>query len=72
MTGVQYNVALAVFFIPYLICAIPSNMLLKRVRRPSLYIGSLIVLWGITMTCMGLVRNFAGLVAVRFLLGLFE
>lgn len=72
LTGVQYNIALAVFFIPYLLLAVPSNILLKKTKRPSIYIGCLILLWGITMTSMGLVRNFAGLAAVRFLLGGFE
>lgn len=72
LTGVQYNVVLAIFFVPYLLCAIPSNMLLKKAKRPSIYIGWLVLLWGITMTCMGVVQNFAGLVAVRFMLGVFE
>lgn len=30
------------------------------------------VLWGICMTCMGLVHNFSGLAAARFFLGVAE
>ncbi|KAK4235575.1 major facilitator superfamily domain-containing protein [Achaetomium macrosporum] len=72
MTGDQYNIALSIFFIPYVLGEVPSNMLLKNFKHPSYYLGMLVLLWGIIMTCTGFVQNFSGLVAVRFLLGLFE
>lgn len=72
LTGVQYNIALAIFFVPYSLCMLPSNIVLKRCRRPSYYIGTLITVWGVVMTCTGLVHNFAELVAVRILLGILE
>lgn len=72
MTGTDYNVALAIFFVPYVLCEVPSNMLLAKFERPSVYIGILIFLWGIVMTLSGVVQNFGGLVATRFFLGLFE
>lgn len=72
LTGTQYNVALAIFFPPYILCMMPSNIVLKRFSQPSRYIGTLITVWGVVMTCTGLVHNFAELVAVRFLLGVFE
>lgn len=72
MSGTDYNVALAVFFVPYVLCEVPSNMLLAKFAKPSLYIGILIFLWGIVMTLSGVVQNFGGLVATRFFLGLFE
>ncbi|ERS97557.1 hypothetical protein HMPREF1624_05728 [Sporothrix schenckii ATCC 58251] len=72
MNGDQYNIALSIFFIPYVLAEVPSNMILNMCKRPSYYLGALVVIWGITMTCTGLVTNFAGLVVVRFFLGLFE
>jgi hypothetical protein len=51
---------------------VPSNIILHRLRRPSRYLGGLIFAWGVIMTCTGFVQNFAGLVIIRFLLGLFE
>lgn len=72
MSGTDYNVALAVFFVPYVLCEVPSNMLLAKFEKPSLYIGILIFLWGIVMTLSGVVQSFGGLVATRFFLGLFE
>ena len=47
-------------------------MLLNKFKRPSFYIGMLVVSWGVVMTCTGVVRNFSGLVAIRFMLGLAE
>lgn len=72
LTGTQYNVALTAFFPPYILFMLPSNILLRKFRRPSLYIGALISIWGTVVTCTGLVHNFPQLVAARFLLGLFE
>lgn len=72
MTGVQYNTILAIFFIPYVLFEVPSNVLLKKFKRPSTYLGILVVAWGIIMTCTGLVNNYGSLMAVRVLLGIFE
>jgi MFS family permease len=72
LDGVQWNIVLSVFFVPYILLEVPSNMLLKKFKRPSYYLGILIVCWGIVMTMMGVVKNFAGLLATRILLGVFE
>lgn len=55
-----------------IVSEVPSNMVLNRFKRPSIYLGSLIIIWGIIMTCTGFVQNFAGLMVIRFLLGFFE
>jgi fucose permease len=72
LNGVQWNTVLSVFFVPYILLEVPSNMLLKKFKRPSVYLGLLIVAWGIIMTCMGVVKDFAGLLITRILLGVFE
>lgn len=72
MTGLQYNTILSIFFIPYVLFEVPSNILLKKFKRPSMYIGILTVSWGIIMTFTGLVQNYAGLMTTRVLLGIFE
>jgi fucose permease len=72
LTGVQWNIVLSVFFVPYVLLEVPSNMLLKKFERPSLYLGILVTAWGIIMTMMGVVRNFTGLLITRILLGTFE
>ncbi|KAF4850533.1 putative transporter [Colletotrichum siamense] len=72
LTGQQYNIALCVFFITYILFEVPSNMLLLKFKRPSTYMGILVTGWGTIITLTGLVQNFEGLVAVRVLLGVFE
>jgi len=72
LNGVEWNIVLSVFFVPYILLEVPSNMLLKKFKRPSYYLGILIVSWGIIMTMMGVVKNFAGLLITRILLGVFE
>ncbi|KAF2015069.1 MFS general substrate transporter [Aaosphaeria arxii CBS 175.79] len=71
LTGNQYNIASTIFFVPYIIFEIPSNIVLKKVR-PSIWLSFLVVSWGIVMTCMGAVQNFKGMLACRVMLGLAE
>lgn len=47
-------------------------MLLHKVKRPSIYIGSIVIAWGVIMTLTGIVQSFAGLLVTRFMLGIFE
>ncbi|KAI4604411.1 hypothetical protein KJ359_000549 [Pestalotiopsis sp. 9143b] len=72
MTGDQYNIALSIFFVPYILAEVPSNMILEKFKRPSIYIGILVLGWGVIMTLTGIVKDSGGLCAVRVFLGLFE
>jgi hypothetical protein len=67
----QYNDALAIFFPFYVAAEIPSNMAMKR-WRPSIWIPSIMVAWGVCCTLMGVVHNYAGLMAARSALGVAE
>lgn len=67
----QYNTALSILFIGYVLGQVPSNMILSKVR-PSWYLSGCMVIWGIISGCAGAVNGFGGLVAVRFLLGFAE
>lgn len=71
MTSNQYNDTLTIFFISYSIFEPLTQVLLKKFR-PSIFLPVIMVLWGICMTCMGLVHNFSGLMAARWFLGLAE
>jgi hypothetical protein len=51
---------------------VPSNILLAKFKRPSVYLAILTVLWGIIVTLTGVVQSFGALCAVRVLLGIFE
>ncbi|KAI9926087.1 hypothetical protein MW887_004548 [Aspergillus wentii] len=71
MDGSDYNIALFIFFIPYILFEVPCNMIMKRIA-PSTWISSIMVLWGIVTVCQGFVQNRGGLIACRFLIGVFE
>jgi MFS family permease len=51
---------------------VPSNMLINRIPRPSLYIAVVMLIWGMISTLSGNVTNFAGMVAIRFFIGFVE
>ncbi|KAF2647945.1 MFS general substrate transporter [Lophiostoma macrostomum CBS 122681] len=71
MTGPQYNWTLTVFFFTYAAFEVPSNLLLKKLR-PSIWLPSIMVAWGIVMTLMGIVQNYHGLLIARIFLGVAE
>lgn len=71
MTGAQYNWCLTVFFFTYAAFEVPSNLLLKKLR-PSVWLPTIMVAWGVVMTLMGLVQNYQGLLAARVFLGVTE
>lgn len=71
LEGVQYNTALTVFFVGYVLLEIPSNILLKRFS-PRVWLSLCCLGFGLVSVCQGLVQNYAGLVTTRFLLGVFE
>lgn len=67
----QYLIALTIFFFPYALFEVPSNVFLKRLR-PSVWLSFLMFAWGIMMTVQGLVHNYGGLLGMRWMLGTFE
>lgn len=71
MRNNDYNIALFIFFIPYILFEVPSNLVLKKLA-PSTWLSLIMVLWGIATVGMGLVKNFGSLIAMRVLLGFFE
>ena len=58
-------------FVSYALAEPATNVLLKRMT-PRVFFTLIIITWGICMTLMGTVTNYAGLLAARFFLGLTE
>jgi MFS family permease len=71
MSNGQYNATLTIFFVSYALFEPLTNILLKR-WKPQIFIPTIMILWGICMTTMGLVHNFSGLMAARWWLGFAE
>lgn len=49
LAGLQYNTAVTLFFPPYCLFEVPSNVVLKIIR-PSLWLSILLFSWGIVST----------------------
>ncbi|KAF9110196.1 hypothetical protein BGX27_006662 [Mortierella sp. AM989] len=71
LTPSEYNWALSIFFVGYVIFEIPSNIMLKKIG-PSKWITIVMIAWGTIMMAMAAVKDAAGLLAARFFLGLAE
>ncbi|MCJ1375331.1 hypothetical protein MMC20_006566 [Loxospora ochrophaea] len=71
LTGTEYNTALTIFFVPYILFEIPSNLILKKLK-PHLWLSGCMFVFGLATICQGLVQNYSGLLATRFFLGLAE
>ncbi|KAH1780393.1 hypothetical protein KXW53_000798 [Aspergillus fumigatus] len=71
ITGHQYDIGLTVFYLTYICSELPSNLIIKK-ASPKIWLPTLTMVWGIITMCLGFVRNFAGFVAVRAILGVAE
>ncbi|KAK8054830.1 major facilitator superfamily transporter [Apiospora rasikravindrae] len=71
LKGNQYQVAVSILFVTYLLFEVPSNLVLKPFS-PSRWLAFIITAWGIVATLTGLVNNFGSLIACRLILGALE
>jgi sugar phosphate permease len=66
-----YGLGAGIFFIGYALFEVPSNLLLPRVGARKTF-SRILILWGLTSTCMLFVHSETSFYALRFLLGVFE
>lgn len=71
MKDYDFNVAVSILFVGYVLFQIPSNMLITRIR-PSIYMSSWMIIWAVVSGCTALVQSNGGLVVSRFFLGITE
>ncbi|KAH7378235.1 major facilitator superfamily domain-containing protein [Pyrenochaeta sp. MPI-SDFR-AT-0127] len=71
LQGARYGWVAAIFNFGYLFWALPANYLIQRLPV-SKYTGSMILLWSLLLCCHVAAKNYAGILALRFLLGMFE
>ncbi|WP_416632355.1 MFS transporter [Acinetobacter baumannii] len=71
LSDAAYGLGAGIFFIGYAIFETPSNLLLTKIgARKTL--SRVMLLWGITSSCMVLVNNEINFYILRFFLGVFE
>jgi MFS family permease len=66
-----YSLAVAIFFVGACIAESVTNLGMRFVR-PSVWVSSAMIIWGVIATLMAAVNNPEGLIALRFFLGFFE
>ena len=71
MSDNDYSLLVYLFFIGYFLCEVPSNMLMNKMR-PSVYLPSIVWVWGVVVIAMSQAANFEGFLAARFFLGCIE
>jgi D-galactonate transporter len=71
MSDAVYGMGAGIFFIGYFLFEVPANMMLQRIGA-RLWIGPIMIAWGIVSACTLFVRGAASFYALRFLLGIVE
>lgn len=71
MSDSQFQTAVSILFVTYILSELPSNLVLKKFT-PSRWIAFITLAWGIIATLTGIVQSYGGLIACRLLLGAVE
>lgn len=72
MTNTNYAVAVSLFSLAYALFEVPSNWIMKRYVRPSVWLATLLGAWGVFTVGFAGVQNYATVVVLRFFIGVFE
>ncbi|EXJ92007.1 hypothetical protein A1O3_00557 [Capronia epimyces CBS 606.96] len=71
LNSTQYGIAVGILYVGLILMQVPSNMVLTMLR-PSIYLPSCMMVWGIISACTGLVHKAWHLYLIRFFLGFVE
>ena len=71
MEGLQFNTALAVFYVTYILVELPSNIILKKVGG-NIWLPTITFAWGAVTACTAATQNYAGFLIIRLVLGACE
>lgn len=72
ITPTQYAIVLSLFSLAYALFEVPSNWVMKRYVRPSLWLSVLLFGWGAFTLGFTGIQTYPQVVVLRFLIGAFE
>jgi MFS family permease len=72
MNDTKYTIAVSLFSLAYFLFEVPSNWIMKRYVRPSLWLGMLLLCWGVLTIGFAVVQNFTTVDYLRYLIGALE
>jgi fucose permease len=58
LTDVQYQTCISILLVGYVSMQVPSNVFLNYINRPSLYLCSCVVVWGLISGCTAATVSF--------------
>ena len=71
LTATQFGLATTLFFIAYITCGIPSNIVLARIGARR-WIGSIMIAWGLASSATMFATDASTLYLLRVLVGITE
>lgn len=69
--GARYSIITMIFFVPYVICQFPANIVIRKIGA-GLWLPSLVVAWGILCIGIGFTNRWTELLGCRIILGVLE
>ncbi|KFY53404.1 hypothetical protein V496_07616 [Pseudogymnoascus sp. VKM F-4515 (FW-2607)] len=68
-----FNTCLWIFYIPFVIIEIPSNLIMSMNKiKPNYWLAGMMFILGVVSMCQGFTESYGGLLACRFLMGILE
>ncbi|KAK6201934.1 hypothetical protein LQW54_009248 [Pestalotiopsis sp. IQ-011] len=72
LKGDEFQICVSILFVGYLLMQVPSNMILNKLGKPSLYLPGCMIVWGTISGATAAAKSFGGILAARFVLGFVE
>ncbi|KAI9303057.1 major facilitator superfamily domain-containing protein [Cunninghamella echinulata] len=71
LTARENNIGLGLFYVAYILCEVPSNLIMANIN-PAYWIARIMITWSIVTCCMAAISTAWHFYLLRFLLGVFE
>ncbi|KAF2102537.1 MFS general substrate transporter [Rhizodiscina lignyota] len=71
MVGNDFSYLATAFYVSFFFCELPHAYMIQRFPTAK-YLGIMVICWGICVTMNSVCKNYASVVALRVLLGIFE
>jgi MFS family permease len=72
LTDQDYQTSLSILYVGYILMQVPSNLLLHKIGRPSIYLPTCVIIWGTLSALTAVAKNYRDIIVIRFFLGFIE
>ncbi|ORY35046.1 major facilitator superfamily domain-containing protein [Naematelia encephala] len=71
LKGNELSVCVSIYYVTYVLCEIPVSLAIRRFQ-PRITVPTIMLVWAAIMIGSGFMKNYAGLIVTRLLIGLME